>query len=91
MQELRGKATKRFAFIIDWIDAAELCAGGAKCQQQLLCQPEHFAYLGLISPVRPSEGFVHFSNRISDLFYSATLGLRYEVLRIIHMHVILLH
>ena len=39
MQELRGKVPKGVALVNHWMDAAELCAGGGKCQQQLLCQP----------------------------------------------------
>ena len=42
MQGLRGKVPKGVAFVNDWMDAAELCAGCGKCQQQLLCQPKDF-------------------------------------------------
>ena len=83
MQELRGKIPKGVAFVNDWMDTAELCAGCGKCQQQLLRQPKDFAWRGFVSPVTAlyldrealyvtgTEGFVHFSFKTSNSFNRA--------------------
>ena len=80
MQELRGKVPKGITFINNWLDAAELCPGGGKCQQQLSARG-FCIWRGLISPVTALrleverealyiKGFVHFSHRKFDFIYA---------------------
>ena len=70
MQELRGKVPKGVAFINDWMDAAELCAGSRNCQQQVFCQLENL-YLAraYLSPSQPfQEALCSGERRICPLF-----------------------